>query len=77
MIIGNNFPLYKPSARNLAGSIRIVMVGDRLYTDIAMGKNGIHTVLVLSGETKIEDLRTSTFQPDLVIGSVKELIEAF
>ena len=33
----------------------IAMIGDRLYTDIAMGNAGIKTILVLSGETK-EDL---------------------
>ena len=41
------------------------MIGDRLYTDIALGKSsGITTVLVLSGETKIEDLEGSPFKPD-------------
>ena len=41
------------------------MVGDRLYTDIALGQSsGIVTVLVLSGETKTEDLKDSPFQPD-------------
>ena len=31
----------------------IVMIGDRLYTDIAMGKkSGITTILVLISETK-------------------------
>ena len=79
VIIGKpNFPIVQAISEKFGQDLsRIVMVGDRLYTDIAMGKNGIHTVLVLSGETKIEDLQTSTFQPDLVIGSVRELIEAF
>jgi len=44
---------------------QLAMVGDRLYTDIALGQSsGIVTVLVLSGETKIEDLKDSPFQPD-------------
>lgn len=44
---------------------RLAMIGDRLYTDIALGQaSGITTVLVLSGETKIEDLQGSPFQPD-------------
>ncbi len=43
------------------------MVGDRLYTDIAMGTSaGVGTALVLSGETKREDLPGSPFQPDFV-----------
>ncbi len=44
---------------------QLAMIGDRLYTDIALGKSsGIVTVLVLSGETKLEDLKGSQFQPD-------------
>ena len=44
---------------------QLAMIGDRLYTDIALGKSsGIATVLVLSGETKIEDLKDSPFRPD-------------
>ncbi len=44
---------------------QLAMVGDRLYTDIALGQSsGIVTVLVLSGETKIENLKDSPFQPD-------------
>ena len=43
------------------------MIGDRLYTDIALGSStGITTVLVLSGETKLEDLKDSSFKPDYV-----------
>jgi 4-nitrophenyl phosphatase len=34
------------------GLDEIAMIGDRLYTDIALGKAGIMTILVLSGETK-------------------------
>lgn len=44
---------------------QLAMIGDRLYTDIALGQaSGIATILVLSGETKIEDLKDSPFQPD-------------
>ncbi len=44
---------------------QLAMIGDRLYTDIALGQtSGIVTVLVLSGETKFEDLKDSPFQPD-------------
>ncbi len=52
----------------------MVMVGDRLYTDIALGKTaGIRTVLVLSGETKLEDLASTIYQPDLVCKNLAEL----
>jgi ribonucleotide monophosphatase NagD (HAD superfamily) len=42
----------------------LAMVGDRLYTDIALGaSSGITTILVFSGETTPEDLNCSPFQP--------------
>ena len=50
---------------------QMCMIGDRLYTDIALGKSsGITTVLVLSGETKLEDLENSPFQPDYIFPSL-------
>lgn len=53
----------------------LVMVGDRLYTDIALGKTaGVRTVLVLSGETKLEDLEKSSYNPDLVCQNLADLI---
>lgn len=53
-----------------------VMVGDRLYTDIALGKNnGMTTILVMSGETDFEMLACAEpdQQPDLVFSSVAEI----
>jgi HAD superfamily hydrolase (TIGR01457 family) len=42
----------------------MAMVGDRLYTDIALGQtSGITTCLVWSGETHPEDLVNSPYQP--------------
>jgi len=51
------------------------MVGDRLYTDIALGKTGLQTVLVLSGETRIEELEDSPFKPDFIMRDLAELGE--
>ena len=54
----------------------VAMVGDRLYTDIQMGKNAdIPTVLVLTGETSREDLLDSSVQPDYVFDSLGHLAE--
>ena len=52
----------------------IAMIGDRLYTDIALGKAGLITILVLCGETHYEDLALSPFQPDLTVGNLAEFI---
>ncbi len=53
----------------------LVLVGDRLDTDVPMGHRfGIPTVLVLSGKTKPEDLETSRYQADFVLQNSGELI---
>ena len=47
--------------------------GDRLYTDIAVGKrHGVTAVLVLSGETTVEDVEAAAVadQPDFVYDSL-------
>ena len=50
------------------------MVGDRLYTDVAMARRaGLVSVLVLSGETRAEDLAGTPDRPDYVFPSVREL----
>lgn len=49
------------------------MIGDRLYTDIALGRWGLTTALVLSGETKLEDLVKSEYQPDLILRDMAEM----
>ena len=51
------------------------MVGDRLYTDIAAGRNnGLQSVLVLSGEAQLADVEQSEVKPHLIFDSVKEMI---
>ena len=52
-----------------------VLVGDRLYTDIACGVNaGIDTVFVLSGEGTMEDLKTSDVKPAVVLDDIRALL---
>ena len=58
---------------------RCAMVGDRLYTDIAMAtRAGCIGVLVLSGEATIADVDAlqegAEQQPDHIVGSVDELL---
>jgi 4-nitrophenyl phosphatase len=53
---------------------QLAMIGDRLYTDIALGQTtGITTVLVLSGESSREDLEVSPYKPDLVFENLGEV----
>ena len=54
----------------------IAFVGDRIYTDVASGvNNGALGILVLSGETKAEDIERSDVKPDAVFGSLKDMIQ--
>jgi 4-nitrophenyl phosphatase len=55
---------------------QMCMVGDRLYTDIALGAAGLRTVLVLSGETHLEDIPGARFQPDFVMDNLGKLAAA-
>jgi arabinose operon protein AraL len=53
-----------------------LLVGDRLETDILMGKKaGMATALVLSGVAGLEALKVSSIQPDFIWESVKEVIK--
>ena len=54
----------------------IAMVGDRIYTDVAMARNaGALGVLVLSGETTEEVASAADPQPDVTALSLKEFGE--
>lgn len=54
----------------------LCIIGDRLSTDIKMGMDfGVLNVLVLTGEAKIEDLKTSSFTPDLVVKKTVDLMQ--
>lgn len=53
-----------------------LVLGDRLYTDIASGYNaGVDTVLVLSGEATMNDYNESPIKSTFVFNSVKELLQ--
>ena len=52
------------------------IVGDRIETDIVMGRQlGLGTVLVLSGVTRADDPRIAAVAPDHVVRSVRDLVE--
>lgn len=74
--------LGKPDPEMLSGILEkhglqrdeVAMVGDRIYTDIAMARNaGVLGVLVLSGETTLETALSSNPQPDLTVENIAEL----
>ncbi len=55
-----------------------LVLGDRLYTDIASGVNAeVDTVLVLSGEATIKDVSQSEVKPTFTLTSVKELLSLY
>jgi 4-nitrophenyl phosphatase len=52
----------------------IAFVGDRLYTDIAIGvNNNVTGILVLTGETSLVDVENSDIKPDFIFASLGEL----
>ena len=55
---------------------QLAMVGDRLYTDIALGQtSSITTVLVLSGETRLSDLDRSPYKPTCIFNDLGEVAD--
>jgi HAD superfamily hydrolase (TIGR01450 family) len=53
-----------------------LVIGDRLYTDIACGINGgVDTCLVFTGEATKEDIVDTEFKPTYSFNSIKELYE--
>lgn len=54
----------------------IAVIGDRIYTDIAVA-NGTEatSIMVLTGETQMKDLRNYNYAPDMIVGSLEDLIE--
>jgi HAD superfamily hydrolase (TIGR01457 family) len=54
----------------------VAFVGDRLYTDVATGvNNGAKGILVLTGETHLEDVGASAVKPDGIYASLGEMGE--
>ena len=52
----------------------IAIVGDRLYTDIAVAdQSDVTSILVLSGESTREDVKTSDVKPDVILEDLSEI----
>lgn len=66
--------IYLALERTGYGKDDALMLGDRLYTDIACGVNaGVDSVFVLSGEGTVGDLADSAIQPTYVRKNIREL----
>ena len=54
----------------------IAIVGDRLYTDIAVAdQSDVTSILVLSGESTREDVKTSDVKPNVILEDLSEIIK--
>ena len=76
-VVGKPSPLMLDVALGTLGVTAedCVMVGDRLETDIVMGRQrGLATVLVLSGVTRADDPRIAEVAPDLVLPSIRDVM---
>ncbi len=52
----------------------IAIIGDRLYTDIAVADGSdVTSILVLSGESTLEDVEESEVKPDLIYKDLSEI----
>jgi HAD superfamily hydrolase (TIGR01450 family) len=61
--------------RHKATADELVIIGDRIYTDMEMANNiGCDFILVLSGETQKEDVARLKIQPALVVDNIGQLI---
>src|SRR3954453_24194405 len=73
--VGKPSPFMMRAARKELGltTDQTTMIGDTMSTDILGGAQlGFHTVLVLSGGTRREDVRDFSYQPELVVESVAD-----
>ena len=77
VIVGKPSPIILEVALERLGVAagECVIVGDRLETDMMMGKrHGLATVLVLSGVTREGDAGIAETAPDLVVASIRDLV---
>jgi HAD superfamily hydrolase (TIGR01450 family) len=76
-VVGKPSPIILEVALEALGvaAADCVIVGDRIETDITMGKRlGLATVLVLTGITRPDDSRIAELGPDLVLPSIRALL---
>lgn len=53
----------------------IAVIGDRIYTDIALANDSKATsIMVLTGETQLKDLDDYDYSPDIIVDSLESII---
>lgn len=54
----------------------VVVIGDRIYTDIASGVNaGVDAILVLSGESTLKTIEEESIKPNFTFLNIRTLLE--
>lgn len=54
----------------------VIVIGDRIYTDIMSAYHaGVTSVLVLSGEATLDDVKNSPVKPDYIIQDIGEIFK--
>src|SRR5436305_938278 len=75
--VGKPNPLMMRSALNAidAHSESTAMIGDRMDTDIVAGlEAGLHTVLVMTGVTTLDEADRFPFRPSRIVDSIADLV---
>lgn len=78
LIVGKPNRLFVEKAAERTGVpvSAMCMIGDRLYTDIALGETAdIPTILVLSGETQADEVATSPHQPSYIFQNLRAVAD--
>lgn len=76
-VVGKPGPVMMRSARKFIGleTAETTVIGDTMDTDIQGGvQMGYRTILVLSGISKNEEVRSYAFKPDLIVNSVEDIV---
>ncbi len=76
IVVGKpELPMFEIARGLLPAKTRLAIVGDSLFSDIQGGRRaGIATVLVLSGNTRPEELARSQLQPDYVVPGLADIL---
>jgi len=76
--VGKPNPLMVRTGIRLLGvhSEDAAIIGDRMDTDIVSGiESGMHTILVLSGVTDLENIKKSPYRPEFILNGVGDIPE--